>query len=140
MNRESIDSLARRLAASLPQGLRAVRDDIEANFRAVLQSSLARMDLVTRDEFEVQEMVLARAREKLEGLEQRLSACEEAERARDAAATQPDAGKTRKKTAGKKTTKTTGKTAKKTTGKSTQKAAGRAAGKLKKTPGRKKTP
>lgn len=132
MNRESIDSLARRLAASLPQGLKAVRDDIEANFRAVLQSSLARMDLVTRDEFEVQEMVLARAREKLEALEQRLSACEEAERARDAAATQPDAGKTRKKAARK--------TAKKTAGKSTKKAAGRAAGKLKKTPGRKKTP
>lgn len=135
MNRESIDSLARRLAASLPQGLKAVRDDIEANFRAVLQSSLARMDLVTRDEFEVQEMVLARAREKLEALEQRLSACEEAERARDAAATRPDAGKTRKKAAGKKAKKK----AKKTTAKSTQKAAGRAAGKSRKTAGRKKT-
>lgn len=78
MTRESIDKLARRLAASLPQGLIAVRDDVEQNFRAVLKSSLARMDLVTREEFEVQELVLARTREKLDALEKRLAACEQA--------------------------------------------------------------
>ena len=81
MNRESIDSLARRLAASLPQSLKAVREDVEANFRSVLKSSLARMDLVTREEFEVQQLVLARTREKLDALEQRLAGFE-----RDAAA------------------------------------------------------
>lgn len=73
MTRESIDKLARRLAASLPQGLLAVRDDVEQNFRAVLKSSLARMDLVTREEFEVQELVLARTREKLDALEKRVA-------------------------------------------------------------------
>ena len=78
MNKESIDSLARRLAASLPQGLRAMREDMEENFRAVLKSSLARMDLVTREEFEVQEAVLARTREKLETIELRLAAFEQA--------------------------------------------------------------
>lgn len=78
MTRESIDKLARRLAASLPQSLLAVRDDVEQNFRAVLKSSLARMDLVTREEFEVQELVLARTREKLAALEKRVASYEQA--------------------------------------------------------------
>lgn len=74
MSRESIDQLARRLAESVPQGLKSMRSDLEENFRAVLKSGLARMDLVTREEFEVQEAVLARTREKVEALEARLDA------------------------------------------------------------------
>jgi len=103
MNRESIDSLARRLAASLPQSLKTMRDDVEENFRAVLKSGLQRMDLVTREEFEVQELVLRRTREKLESLEARLSAYEDA-----AAANAPAAAgkKTRKKSGKKSKTKT----------------------------------
>ena len=102
MTRESIDSLARRLAASLPQGLRSVRDDMEENFRSVLKSSLQRMDLVTREEFEVQEAVLARTREKLEALETRLTACEQS------AAASPTPKKKAKKKAKKKVGKKTG--------------------------------
>lgn len=74
MSRESIDQLARRLAESVPQGLKSVRAEMEENFRAVLKSGLKRMDLVTREEFEVQEAVLARTREKLDALEARLEA------------------------------------------------------------------
>lgn len=74
MSKESIDQLARRLAAAVPEGLRSVRTDLEDNFRAVLKSGLSRMDLVTREEFEVQQAVLARTREQLEALEQRLDA------------------------------------------------------------------
>ena len=77
MSDKSIEDLARKLAESLPEGLRAVREDIETNFRAVLKSGLSRLDLVTREEFEVQEAVLARTREKLEGLEARLAELEE---------------------------------------------------------------
>ena len=69
MNNESIESLARKLADSVPQGLRSMRDDLESNFRSVLQSGLGKLDLVTREEFEVQQAVLARTREKLEALE-----------------------------------------------------------------------
>jgi len=76
MTFESIDQLARRLADSVPQGLRSVKDDLEKNFRSVLQSGLGKLDLVTRDEFEVQEAVLARTRQKLEGLEERLQTME----------------------------------------------------------------
>ena len=73
---ESIDELARRIADSVPQGLRSVKDDLEKNFRSVLNSGLGKLDLVTREEFEVQEAVLARTRQKLEALEERLQTIE----------------------------------------------------------------
>ena len=71
MNDKSIEDLARKLAEAVPEGLRSVRRDLESNFRSVLQSGLGKLDLVTREEFEVQEAVLARTREKLEALEER---------------------------------------------------------------------
>jgi len=72
MSDKSIEDLARKLAEAVPEGLRSVRRDLESNFRSVLQSGLGKLDLVTREEFEVQEAVLARTREKLEALEARL--------------------------------------------------------------------
>ncbi len=69
----TLDELARKLGESLPPQLRALQQDVEQNFRAVLQSGLAKLDLVTRQEFDVQAGVLARTREKLEALEQRLA-------------------------------------------------------------------
>ncbi len=65
----TIDELARRLSGLVPPGLRESREDIQENFKAVLQSGLAKLDLVTREEFEVQRAVLLRTREKLEALE-----------------------------------------------------------------------
>ena len=75
----TIDELARRLRDTVPEDVRAVGEDLEANFRAVLASSLDRMDLVTREEFEAQTQVLARTRQKLEALEQRLAAYEQSD-------------------------------------------------------------
>ncbi len=72
MSDNSVEDLARKLADSMPEGIRAVRDDLESNFRAVLRAGLGKLDLVTREEFDVQEAVLARTREKLAALEQRL--------------------------------------------------------------------
>ncbi len=74
----NIDELARRLVDALPGGLRALQADAEQNVRAALQAGLARLDLVTREEFDVQAAVLKRAREKLEALEARLAALERA--------------------------------------------------------------
>ncbi len=74
MTDNAIDGLARKLAETLPQGLRSVGEDLEKNFRAVLRSGLAKLDLVTREEFAVQEALLARTREKLATLESRLDA------------------------------------------------------------------
>ena len=76
MDPKFIDDLARRLAASVPESLAALRRDLEANFRSVLQAGLARLDLVTRAEFDVQAGVLERTRSKLEALEARLAELE----------------------------------------------------------------
>jgi len=78
MNDNSIEGLAKKLADSVPGGLRSMRDDLEQNFRSVLRGGLEKLDLVTREEFEVQEAVLARTREKLEALEKKVTELEEA--------------------------------------------------------------
>ena len=77
MNDDSVESLASKLAEAVPEGLRSMREDLENNFRAVLRSSLSKLDLVTREEFEVQEAVLAKTRDKLEALEARLKEMEQ---------------------------------------------------------------
>ncbi len=71
-----IDDLARRLAGSVPESVVALRRDLEQNFKGVLQGRLAKLDLVTREEFDVQAAVLKRTREKLAALEQRLAELE----------------------------------------------------------------
>ena len=71
-----IDDLARRLAGAVPESVLALRRDLEQNFKGVLQSQLAKLDLVTREEFDVQSSVLKRTREKLAALEQRLAELE----------------------------------------------------------------
>ena len=72
MNTTPIEELARKLADAVPEGVRSIQSDLEKNFRSVLQSGIGKLDLVTREEFEVQEAVLAKTREKLEALEARL--------------------------------------------------------------------
>lgn len=76
-NGPKLDELARKLADSVPGNIKSMREDMERNFKSMLQSALARMDLVTREEFDVQLAVLARTREKLEALEKRLATLEE---------------------------------------------------------------
>jgi len=76
MPNDSIDKLARMLAEAVPQGLKSVRDDLEQNFQSVLRAGLGKLDLVSREEFEVQQAVLQRTREKLEALEERLESIE----------------------------------------------------------------
>ena len=71
-----IDEIARRLIERVPPALKAVRDDLESNFRAVLRERLAKLDLVTRDEFDAQARVLERTRLRLEALEAKLAALE----------------------------------------------------------------
>jgi BMFP domain-containing protein YqiC len=76
INVQSIDELARRLAALVPPGLREAREDLTSNFRSALQSGLRQLDLVTREEFDVQRCVLLRTREKIEQLEAQVAALE----------------------------------------------------------------
>ena len=76
MDPRFIDDLARRLSAAVPPGITALRRDLEDNFKAVLQAGLSKLDLVSRQEFDVQAAVLRRTREKLEALEARLETLE----------------------------------------------------------------
>ncbi len=78
VNVHRIDELAQRLAALVPPGMQQARDDIAANFRSLLQSGLRELDLVTREEFDVQRCVLLRTREKIEELESQVANLERA--------------------------------------------------------------
>jgi len=71
-----LDDLARRLSDLVPPSLRESRDELQASFKGVLQAGLSRLDLVTREEFDVQRAVLLRTREKLEALEKSVAALE----------------------------------------------------------------
>ncbi|MGH8085966.1 MAG: ubiquinone biosynthesis accessory factor UbiK [Lysobacter sp.] len=71
-----IDELARRLSGLVPSGLRESRDEMQQNFKSVLQAGLSKLDLVTREEFEVQRAVLLRTREKLEQLQRAVAELE----------------------------------------------------------------
>ena len=72
MSDDSIENLVKKLVDAVPEGLRSMRAELEQNFRSVLRTGLGKLDLVTREEFEVQEAVLVRTRDKLEALEKRL--------------------------------------------------------------------
>ncbi|HAU1645613.1 TPA: accessory factor UbiK family protein [Legionella pneumophila] len=69
---KQFDELANKLFATLPMSLQNFEKDIQQKFKEVLQSTFSRMDLVTREEFDVQCKVLARTREKLEQLQHQL--------------------------------------------------------------------
>ncbi|ABQ56622.1 TPA: accessory factor UbiK family protein [Legionella pneumophila] len=69
---KQFDELANKLFATLPTSLQNFEKDIQQKFKEVLQSTFSRMDLVTREEFDVQCKVLARTREKLEQLQHQL--------------------------------------------------------------------
>lgn len=73
---KKIEQIARQVHESMPKGIREFGEDIEKKIRQTLQSQLTRLDLVSREEFDVQTQVLLRTREKLALLEQRLSELE----------------------------------------------------------------
>lgn len=69
-----LETLAKNLYAALPGNLQQVEKDIKQQFKDILQATFARMDLVTREEFDVQTKVLARTREKVDALQTQLNA------------------------------------------------------------------
>ena len=71
-----IDDLARQISDSIPSGVKGLQQDIEKNVHTLLQGAFAKLDLVTREEFDTQARVLLRTREKLEQLEKTVSGME----------------------------------------------------------------
>ncbi len=70
---EIIDQLAKALADFVPPQLHHVKQDLEKNFRALLQSQLTDMNIVSREEFDIQSQVLAKTRQKLAVLEKQVA-------------------------------------------------------------------
>lgn len=75
---KKFDEIADTITRALPPSLLQMRDDAEKNIRAAMTSTFNKLDLVTREEFEVQSQVLLRTREKLEALERRVEELEQA--------------------------------------------------------------
>jgi ubiquinone biosynthesis accessory factor UbiK len=73
----SVNDIAKRLLDSLPAAVRGAQADLENNFRVVLRNTLAKLDLVSREEFDVQTKVLERTRARLAVLEARLAELEQ---------------------------------------------------------------
>ena len=77
VNRDSLNDLAKKITSLMPENVQQMQDDLESNIHALLQSALSRMNLVTREEFDVQTALLERTREKLEKLEKLLEKLEQ---------------------------------------------------------------
>jgi len=73
-----LDDLAKRLSASVPTGLQSLQQDVQKNLHSALEAGLSQLDLVTREEFDIQRAVLSRSREKLEMLERQVGDLEKA--------------------------------------------------------------
>ncbi|MCG6867120.1 MAG: accessory factor UbiK family protein [Thiogranum sp.] len=76
LDNKVLDDIARRLSGAMPATAKAVQNDLEKNLRAATQAVFAKLDLVTREEFDVQRKVLARSREKIEQLEKQVAELE----------------------------------------------------------------
>lgn len=67
-----LDEVAQKLSSVLPSSLKSVQEDVEQNFKTVLQNVFSKMDLVSREEFDVQTSVLTRTRAKVDVMEKQL--------------------------------------------------------------------
>jgi ubiquinone biosynthesis accessory factor UbiK len=66
------DEIARKLFAALPSSLQTIEKDIQEQFKEILQSAFAHLDIITREEFDVQSKVLARTRDKLDHMQNQI--------------------------------------------------------------------
>ncbi len=73
------DEFAKKFTEGLPPGIKDLQQDLEKNVKAVIQSTISKLEIVTREEFDVQTQVLTRTREQLDQLEKRLNILEENE-------------------------------------------------------------
>lgn len=73
---KKLEEIARQIADSVPPGVKNMAEEAEGKIKQVLQAQLSKLDLVTREEFDIQTQVLIRTREKLEAMESRIAALE----------------------------------------------------------------
>ena len=70
------DDISKRVAGSIPPGMQSLQDDLQRNLHTALEAALGKLNLVTRDEFDIQQAVLQRTRQKLEQLEEQVQVLE----------------------------------------------------------------
>jgi ubiquinone biosynthesis accessory factor UbiK len=73
---KKLEDLAKQIADAVPLGVKNMAEEVEGRVKAVLQSQLSKLDLVTREEFDIQSQVLIRTREKLDAMESRIAELE----------------------------------------------------------------
>lgn len=76
-DRKVYDDIAKKLTDAIPEKFKNFKEDTEKTFRNVLQSAFNKMDLVTREEFDIQTAVLAKARKKIDALEKQVATLEQ---------------------------------------------------------------
>lgn len=79
-NAHEFEAIAKKLYATLPDNFQTLDHDLQQKFKEILKSAFDRLDLVTREEFDVQVKVLARTREKVEALQMQLNQLLEAKK------------------------------------------------------------
>ncbi len=77
LDAKKIEDVVNTITSAMPSGFTSMQEDVEKNIRAALSATFAKLDLVTREEFDVQTQVLHRTREKLEALEARVTGLEQ---------------------------------------------------------------
>lgn len=73
IDNRTLDELTNKLSELMPDSIKMLHSDAQKNIRAILESTLSNMQLVSREEFDVQTALLARTREKLQQLEQQIN-------------------------------------------------------------------
>lgn len=74
LDAKKIEQLAEQITNAIPPGVKSLADNVEEKIKTVIQSKLSQLDVVSREEFDVQTQVLARTRQKLEQLEKEFEA------------------------------------------------------------------
>jgi len=72
-----LKNFTNKIKENLPDDMKALKTDVKQNFQSAIDAKIKKLDLVTREEFEIQEEVLKRTREKLEKLEEQLNSLEQ---------------------------------------------------------------
>lgn len=76
LDNDTINTLTRKLSSILPDSVKLMQQDIENNIRSVLEAAFSKMNLVSREEFDVQSRLLTRTLEQLRELEKKVSELE----------------------------------------------------------------
>ena len=74
---QTVSEIVRKISSAIPEDLKTAKAGLEKNARSTVEGALQRLDLVTREEFDVQVMLLSKSQQRVKELEQRIYNLEE---------------------------------------------------------------